>query len=133
MHKFLGFILNLKHKENLYAIQRILCEYSKTFQKDDIFYVTGSVDAIHKNNFDAFLFNYKYSNSLAEELENLKSLTQSVNQFNINFVILNDNQNFKSTIYNKIKKIKTMGANIVFINNPFDILNETFKEIYGTQ
>lgn len=135
MHKLLGVILDLKQKENLYTAQKILCELSKLFQKDDIFYITGSVEAIHKNEFDSFLFNYKYSNSLAEELEELKLLTRSVNQFKTTYLILSDNQDFKLTVHNKIKKLKTLGADVIFISqeNSFSLLEKTFKEIYGTQ
>lgn len=91
-HKLLGFIINLE-KENLKKTQVEICELSKKFQKDDIFYVSGSWDIISKNEIASYVLNFRSSKNLTEELENIKNLSKNTDtKFKQTYFLISDKE-----------------------------------------
>jgi disulfide oxidoreductase YuzD len=126
-HKLIGFILDLS-KENLSNIQKTICELSKNFEKDDIFYVSSSWDVISKNEVPSYVLNHRQSKDITEELNALKEISKKTDaNFQQIYFFITDQEQSNSNL-RKIEKIKK-NAEVVFVQNESIKKFETiFKE-----
>lgn len=126
-HKLIGFILDLS-KENLSIIQKIICELSKNFEKDDIFYVSSSWDIISKNEVPSYVLNHRQSKDITKELNALKEISRKTDiNFQQIYFFITDQEQSNSNL-RKIEKIKK-NAEVVFVQNESIKKFETiFKE-----
>lgn len=126
-HKLIGFIIDLS-KENLSNIQKVICEISKDFEKDDIFYVSGAWDIISKNEIASYVLNHRQSKDITEELDALKTISKKTDtHFKQIYFFITDQEQSKSNL-RKIEKIKQT-AEVVFVSQESLKTFETiFKE-----
>lgn len=144
MHKFIGFILDVKDPQTLIKIQKILVEISKHFRKDDFFYVSGCKSEVIINEFDAYALNYRYLGNLPKELDEVYQFSQNFSQFELTYFLLSDCTHKESVIKRKIDRLKkiatlhiistknlTDGNLDEILDESFVQIEEIFKEMYG--